>query len=104
MYFIPGVYANWLLFNGCTNFQEPDWSNFRQLEISPVKDIGSDDGGTYCAPLTFDEAEKADFWSVYGRHYDGCAEVITDAETEEDIRAIARILTQRSGLPHCYNY
>ncbi len=100
MYLAPGLFTNGQLYNCCTNAQEPDWNQYIQLEVRPVKEQPAADGDeTDCETLPLDKAEWADFWSVYARLQSGEVEVITDSKSEFTIHQIGHYLSTRSGLP-----
>lgn len=79
------------LFNCCEGEREPDWRCYTGLELSGCKDHR----GETEAMVPVAEAE---FFTVYGRRFYGCAEAITDCSTSGDALAIGAELVCRSGL------
>lgn len=102
-----------ILFNCCTNNEEPDWSQFDGFEIHPCRTerlptaklvLGlarpgqSDD--EYVEDYTAQcEPEDAEFWGVYGHLKEGGIDAITDCNSEELAEWVVAFLAQRSGLP-----
>lgn len=81
------------LFNCCTDERQPDWSPFLSIEVGGCI---AGDGGETTGGVPDDQAE---FWTVYARRRDGCAEAITDTETRELAEFAARTIARLSGLP-----
>jgi len=69
---------NQTLFNNCTDWKEPDWSQYDALEIDPVYE---DPQGAFWERL-IDEPWLAQFWTVYGHVKTGGVEALTDVSTQ----------------------
>jgi len=80
-------------YNCCTRLAEPDWSQFKSLEVSGCIDDGE---GNTTSRISDD---KAQFWTVYARDHDGMAEAITDCLSRVEVDATAQYLASRSMLP-----
>lgn len=82
-----------ILFNCQTQQREPDWSEFKSLEIGGCIIDGDQTIGGQADDV-------AQFWTVYGRHHDGEAEAITDCRSRELARLVlARLRVMSGGLP-----
>ena len=85
-------YRNPTMFNCCTNFEVPVWSQFDGLEIAPVRD----DGNGTSEPS---DDYEATFYTVYG-HFSkdssvgGGVEAITDVSTRKLADTVARTMVQ----------
>lgn len=84
------------LFNCCTDYAAPDWSQFDHLELAGCVDDPDEPGHT----IGNQPASKAQFFTVYGRfpEPDGTCEAITDIEDPRDALAVAGELALISGL------
>ncbi|TAJ97164.1 MAG: hypothetical protein EPO41_04000 [Reyranella sp.] len=80
------------LFNCMPNYTAPDWSQYSALEIGAA----FDNQGNTIGGQPFDAVGV--FYSIYGRRWDGEAEVITDILVDGDALAIAGRLSRLSGL------
>lgn len=82
------------LYNCCTNFAEPDWSQFAYLELAGCAEEDDMVEG-------LQEFDDSKFLTVYGRRKDGEAEAITDIPAITDAGQVLRVLTAltaKSGL------
>lgn len=86
------------LFNCCTNGVAPDWSLFKWLETGGCTTETDETTGQSWTNGGEDDAD-AEFWTVYGRLNEGGSEAITDCATRAEVDAVARELSQLSGLP-----
>lgn len=86
---------NSILFNCCTDNREPVWSEFKSLEIG-----GCTTGHDGYIVGGVSEKDGVEFWTIYGRRHDGCAEAITDAQTRwlADL-ILHRLRVMSGGLP-----
>lgn len=84
------------LFNCRTGSAPPDWSWFCSLEVGGCISE-TDDAGTVVTGGQPDDT--AEFWTVYARRSDGCAEAITDCKTKPEASAALAELAALSGLP-----
>lgn len=84
------------LFNCCTDYAVPNWSEFCQLELAGCVTNEADDVTEGLQP-----ASKAAFFTVYGRFHapDSTCEAITDIDDPRDAIAVAAELALISGLP-----
>jgi hypothetical protein len=88
---------NAALFNCCTDYVAPDWTQFAWLETGGcATETNSDTGDTWTNGGIADS--EAEFWTVYGRLKEGGCEAITDCPTRESVDAIAQHLAALSGL------
>jgi hypothetical protein len=85
---------NALLFNGCTNHEAPDWSQFSTLELGGCINCDDDDGYVVGGI----GRTNAEFFTVYGRFKDGPCEVITDLHTFDEGVTVGEHLATLSGL------
>ncbi len=102
MYSYPQAMHNWALYSCRKDCQEPDWTQYQQLEVRPVSIEAEDQGRQWLSALSMDEKSDADLWTLYARRNDEnerIAEAISDAPTEQAIMSIATLLSHRSGLP-----
>lgn len=91
------IAKNERLYNCCTAYTAPDWSQFKSLETGGCIDDG--DGNT-TGGITDD---KAKFWTVYARHHSGEAEAITDCNSRVEVDQVAAELSALSSLPLVIN-
>lgn len=80
------------LYNCCTNYEPPDWSQFDGLELGGcIDDDGVTEGGA--------DRDDAEFFTVYGHLKVGGIEAITDCQTFDEGRAVMDYLSDLVGLP-----
>ncbi|MQW73434.1 hypothetical protein GHK50_20925 [Sinorhizobium medicae] len=84
------------LFNCCTHYATPDWSQFDWLEIGGCVSF-EEDGETYTEGGFM--ASEAEFFTVYGHLREGGCEAITDTPTLELADTVGEHLATLSGLP-----
>lgn len=85
-----------ILFNCCTNFEAPNWSDFDALEVGGCTSVTLDDGSTITEGGA--DHDSAEFWTVYGRCTWGGCEAITDCPTYDAALEVAKRLSVLSGL------
>lgn len=69
-----------------------NWADFKSLEIGGcISHDGCIEGGI--------ADDRAEFWTVYARDHDGCAQAITDCPTRSAADKIGRTLSEMSDLP-----
>lgn len=81
-----------ILFNCCTDNRAPDWTRFKSVEVGGCIDHGGETEGNV-------PDDRAEFFTVYARLHDGCAEAITDSSTRPIAEFVARTIARLSGLP-----
>ncbi|MDX0455474.1 hypothetical protein GOC72_18640 [Sinorhizobium medicae] len=87
---------NAILFNCCTDFAAPDWSQFTALELGGCRMDPDYDGSVNGG---FDRYE-AEFFSVYARFGDGECDAITDWHgSYDEAVSTTEELSRLSGLP-----
>jgi hypothetical protein len=104
---LSGLYTrtcNPTMFNCCTGYEAPDWSQFDGLEISACYD----DGHGTCEPMA--EEHEAAFFTVYGHfaphsEVGGGVEALTDISTRKLAETIAERMIDLAAeqgvfLPH----
>ncbi|MBB4092421.1 hypothetical protein HGG72_08275 [Ochrobactrum pecoris] len=85
------------LFNCCTDYKEPDWSQFTHLELAGcVNENDPEDNETYINGNQ--SGGVAQFFTVYGRDKEGLAEAITDTDDALYALRAAAALAYRSKL------
>lgn len=91
-----GPFRDDTLFNCCTGHMEPDWSQYRRLQLSGCK---TEDGEYTVSGTTEADAE---FYGIYAIDHDGMAMAITDTRNGaslEEGRALLDRLSLVSNLP-----
>ncbi|GEM_PF-2507212 len=91
------TFAPNILFNCCTDLEEPDWRTFSDLELGGCIDAAEDgESGTMIeGGISRDEAQ---FFTIYGRLIAGGCEAITDCISFHDAECVAAQLCERSSL------
>lgn len=84
------------LFNCCTDYAAPDWSQFDWLEIGGCITETNAAGETWTNGGEPDD--HAEFWTVYGHLHVGGMEAITDAPNRAAADYVANTLAMISGL------
>lgn len=80
-------------YNCCTNDQEPDWTQFTNLELGGcIEEEDCTTGGI--------DREEAEFFTIYGRLKEGGCEAITDVVDNVEVAiSVAEEHSKRSKLP-----
>lgn len=87
---------NDVLFNCCTNAEEPDWSRFDGIELGGCE-MDPEEDGVVNGGI---DREQAEFFCVYGHLKEGGCEAITDWHGSfEEAVGIAAELARISGHP-----
>ncbi|KAB2666038.1 hypothetical protein DEA98_10110 [Brucella pseudogrignonensis] len=85
------------LFNCCTDYKEPDWSQFTHLELAGCVNENDPDAGETCINGN-QPSQEAEFFTVYGRDKEGLAEAITDIDDALSALQVAAALSYKSKL------
>lgn len=85
------------LYNCCTGEQEPDWTQFKNLELGGCIDAAGP-GETSTAIEGGIDRAKAEFFTIYGRLTEGGCEAITDCANMIDAEHIGLYLCKLSSL------
>ena len=89
---------NATLYNCCTGYVAPNWSQFAWLETGGcTTETDETTGESWTNGGESDET--AQFWTVYGRLKEGGCEAITDCATRALVDSVAAELSRISGLP-----
>lgn len=85
------------LFNCCTAYAEPKWTDFTALELGGCRSEVDETGDEYTSGCL--QREEAEFFTVYARDHEGLAEAITDIPQFFAGCLIMAELSRISGLP-----
>jgi len=92
----PASLKNAVLFNCCTNFTAPDWTQYRSLDLAGCHEVGEE------GIVSGYAEDESDFFAVYAVLHDGCSDAITDVVAGASLdfaKDILRQLGEISGLP-----
>lgn len=90
-------FTNDQLFNCCTAYEEPKWTDFTALELGACRTEHYDNGDTFT--IGGQDRDKAEFFTVYARDHEGLAEAITDIPKFFGGCLVMAELSRISGLP-----
>ncbi|WP_313026836.1 hypothetical protein [Brucella sp.] len=85
------------LFNCCTRFAPPDWSELVSLELGACRTESQENGDEFTIGGL--DRDKAEFFTVYARDKEGYADAITDIPKFFAGCLIMAELSRISGLP-----